>query len=261
MCYYRASMKIRVLGAFGSEGPGQRPAAMLLDDRVLIDAGTVTGALTVPEQLAIEHALISHSHLDHTAGLAYLSESLAVCGAERPVTIAAVGHVVTTLREMFFNNIVWPDFARLPSAGAPVVRYRELTEETEQSVGDFLVTPVPVHHTVPTTGFIIRDGSTALIYSGDTGPTQALWQAARRQPGLRAVILECAFPNRLRSLADLAGHMTPDSIRRELDKLPPDVPVWIYHVKPQFHEETAAELDRMSGGRIIVLEQDKTYSV
>jgi ribonuclease BN (tRNA processing enzyme) len=120
---------------------------------------------------------------------------------------------------------------------------------------------VPVHHTVPTTGFIIGDGSTALIYSGDTGPTQALWQAARRQRGLRAVILECAFPNRLRSLADLAGHMTPDLIRGELDKLPPDVPVWIYHVKPQFHEETAAELDRMSGGRIIVLEQDKTYSV
>lgn len=261
MCYYRARMKIRVLGAFGSEGPGQRPASLLLDDRVLLDAGTVSGALTVPEQLGIEHALISHSHLDHTVGLAYLSESLAVCGSERPVTVAGAEPVVTALRTMLFNDVMWPDFARLPTAGGPVVRYQELAAGREQAIGDFWVTPVPVHHTVPTTGFVIHDGSTGIIYSGDTGPTQALWEAARRQPGLRAVILECAFPDRLRNLAAVAGHMTPELILRELDKLPPDVPVWIYHVKPQFYEETAAELDRVSGGRIIVLEQDKTYSV
>ena len=261
MCYYRASMKIRVLGAFGSEGPGQRPAALLVDDRVLIDAGTVTGALTVPEQLVIEHALITHSHLDHTAGLAYLAETLAICGSERPVTIAGVGPVVEALRDKLFNNVIWPDFARLPSEGAPVLRYQELGAEREQRVGDLWVTPIPVSHTVPTTGFIVHDGSTGVIYSGDTGPTKALWRAARGLRGLRAVILECAFPNRLHGLASVAGHMTPELIARELEKLPPDVPVWIYHVKPQFHEETAAELDRIRGGRIVILEQDKSYSV
>ena len=70
-------MKVRVLGAFGSEALGQRPSAFLINDKVLIDAGTVTGALTVPEQLDIEHAVISHSHLDHIAGLVYLTETLA----------------------------------------------------------------------------------------------------------------------------------------------------------------------------------------
>jgi hypothetical protein len=75
------------------------------------------------------------------------------------------------------------------------------------------------------------------------------------------VIIECAFPNRMRKIADLAKHLTPDLIRRELDKLPPDVPVMIYHVKPQFYEETAAELHRIDGNRVQLLEQDKTYTI
>src|SRR2546422_7871897 len=72
------------------------------------------------------------------------------------------------------------------------------------------VTPVQVNHTVPTTGFIIHDGSSGLIYSGDTGPTETLWRTARGLHGLRAVILECAFPNRLGPLAEIAKHRSEE---------------------------------------------------
>ena len=251
-------MKIRVLGAFGGEGLGQRPSAFLVNDTTLIDAGTVSGALSVPEQLEIEHALVSHSHLDHIAGLGFLTETLACCGSERPVTIASLEPVVDAMRTAVFNNVVWPDFATIPPE-APVVRYRTLVEEAEQRVGDLWVTPVPVNHTVPTSGFIVHDGNAGFIYSGDTGPTKDLWRAAKGLRGIRAVLLECAFPNRMRKIADLAKHMTPDLIRAELDKLPPDVPVLIYHVKPQFYDETATELSRIGGNRVTLLEQDKTY--
>ena len=71
-------MKIKVLGSYGSEGPGQRPSALLVDDRVLVDAGTVGGALSVAEQVEIEHALISHAHFDHTVGLCFLTDTLAM---------------------------------------------------------------------------------------------------------------------------------------------------------------------------------------
>jgi cAMP phosphodiesterase len=253
-------MKIRVLGAFGGEGLGQRPSAFLVNDRVLIDGGTVSGGLSVPEQLDIEHALISHPHLDHIAGLAYLTETLACCGAERPVTLASLRPVVDVLRTAVFNNVLWPDFTRIPER-APVVKFRALPEGTEQRVGDLRVTAVPVSHTVPTAGFIVHDGTHGFVYSGDTGPTEALWKAAREQRGIRAVILECAFPNRLAGLAGLAGHLTPDLVRRELDKLPADVPVWIFHVKPQFYDETAAELERIDGTRVAILSQDKTYTI
>jgi ribonuclease BN (tRNA processing enzyme) len=254
-------MKIRVLGAFGGEGLGHRPSAFLVNDKILIDGGSVSGALTVPEQLAVEHAIVSHAHLDHIAGLVYLTETLAFCELGAAVTIASIDPVIGALRAGVFNNALWPDFSKIPHPDVPVVKYRALIEDVEQRVGDLWVTPVAVNHTVPTAGFIVHDGSTGVVYSGDTGPTEALWQAARGLRGLRAVIVECAFPNRLGPLAQVAKHMTPALIQRELDKLPPDVPVWIFHVKPQFHEEVAEELMRIGGARVSILEQDRTYSI
>ena len=254
-------MNIRVLGAFGSEGLGQRPSAFLVNDRTLVDAGSVTGALTVPEQLQIEHVLVSHSHFDHVGGLAYLTETLACCTATRSVTVTSIDAVVDALRTAVFNNVVWPDFAQIPSSASPVVRYRALVEDAEQRVGDLWVTPVAVSHTVPTAGFIVHDGTRGFVYSGDTGPTDALWKAIRGLTGIRAILLECAFPNRLAGLAETARHMTPTRIARELDKLPADVPVWIFHVKPQFYAETAEELSRLDGNRVHLLAQDKTYSL
>src|SRR5882672_5580911 len=254
-------MKIRVLGAFGGEGLGHRPSAFLLNDKILLDAGSVTGALTVPEQLAIEHALVSPSHLDHLAGLVYLTETLGFFEAGAAVTISGIDAVVNAVRSGVFNNVLWPDFTKIPHADVPVVKYRTLIADVEQRVGDLWVTPVPVNHTVPTTGFIVHDGSTGVIYSADTGPTEALWDAARGLPGIRAVILECAFPNRLGPLAEVAKHMTPALLRREMEKLPPSIPVWIFHVKPQFHEEVADELARIDGDRVSILEQNRIYSV
>jgi ribonuclease BN (tRNA processing enzyme) len=253
-------MKIRVLGAYGAEGLAQRPSAFLVNDTILVDGGSVGGALASAEQVRIEHALITHSHLDHVAGLAFLTETLALCEARTPLTIASLEPVMKALRTSVFNDTVWPDFSQLPNAATPIVKYRTLLEDTEQRVGDLLVTPVAVNHTVPCSGFILQDGASAIVYSGDTGPTDALWKAARTVRGLRAVILECAFPNRLAALAEVAKHMTPDLIGRELDKLPADVPVLIYHVKPQFQDEIGEELGAIAGHRISFAEQDRTYA-
>ena len=253
-------MKIRVLGAYGAEGLGQRPTSFLVNDRILIDAGTVGGALTLPEQSQIEHALITHSHLDHVAGLAFLAETLAFAETRSPLTVASLEPVVNALRVGVFNNMAWPDFAQIP-AEAPVMKYRTLVEEAEQRVGDTWVTPVAVNHAVPTSGFIVHDGSTGFLFSGDTGPTDALWKAARGLRGLRAAFVECAFPNRMADLAAVAGHLTPELLRREIDKLPADLPVWIYHVKPQFYDESAGALARIDAARLTILEQDKTYTI
>src|SRR6266705_4471202 len=189
-------MKIRVLGAFGGEGLGHRPSAFLVNDKVLLDGGSVSGALTVPDQLGVEYAIVSHAHLDHITGLAYLTETLAFCEVGAAVTIASIDPVITTLRAGVFNDTLWPDFSKIPHPDMPVVKYRTLIEDVEQRVSDLWVTPVAVSHSVPAAGLIVHDGSTGLIYSGDTGPTDALWHTARGLRGLRAVILESAFPNR-----------------------------------------------------------------
>jgi ribonuclease BN (tRNA processing enzyme) len=258
-------MNLRVLGGYGSVGVYQRPSAFLINGHTLLDAGTVPGALTVPEQRAIEHALISHSHLDHTVGLAFLAETLALMSEadgqsiERPLSVLSTAPVVATLQASLFNNAAWPDFSRIPPQG-PVLAYGALGEGREQRVGDLWVRPIAVDHTIPTCGFIVHDGHTGLVYSADTGPTTAIWQAARDCPGLAAIILECSFPNRLDALADVAGHLTPRRIERELDKVPPDLPVWIFHIKAPFYDETGEELTRIHGAsRLVLLEQGKTY--
>jgi cAMP phosphodiesterase len=254
-------LKVRVLGTYGSEGPGQRPSAFLVDDRVLVDAGTVGGALSVPEQIKIQHALISHAHLDHTAGLAFLTDTLAMVAADRRVTACSIAPVVDALRTHAFNDALWPDFTNIPSAAQPVLGFRTLPQEAESRVGELWVTPVPVEHTVATTGFIIHDGETGFVFSGDTGPTQRIWQVAREMRGLRALIVETAFPNRLTSLAQASGHLTPEMLQREIDKMPVDLPIWIYHIKPQLYQETAEELAKIDPTRIHILEQGKTYTL
>jgi cAMP phosphodiesterase len=254
-------MKVRVLGAFGSEGQGQRPSAFLVNDRILVDAGTVGAALSVPEQIQIEHAVISHAHLDHTVGLAFLTDTLAMVAPERRVTVTGIAPVIDALRAYAFNDALWPDFTAIPTGSAPVLGFRMLEEGREARVGDLWVTPVPVDHTVPTTGFIIHDGETGFVYSGDTGPTERLWRLAREMRGLKALIVETAFPSRLGELAKVSGHLTPATLRRELDKMPADIPVWIYHIKPQLFEETAEELAKIDPARVLALDQGKTYSL
>ncbi|HVM96086.1 MAG TPA: 3',5'-cyclic-nucleotide phosphodiesterase [Candidatus Acidoferrales bacterium] len=250
-----------MLGAYGAEGTTARPSAFLVNERTLIDAGSVGGALEIGEQLSVEHALISHSHLDHVAGLAFLTETMALSQAPRPVTLHAIGPVVESLRSSLFNDIVWTDFTRIPSPEKPVLQYRELTEDAAQRVGDLWVTPVRVDHTVPGSGFIVHDGTSGLAYSGDTGPTQALWDAVKQCPQVRAVILECSFPNRLAPIAEAAKHLTPELIASEIDKLPSHLPVWIFHIKPLVFDETVAELKQICGERVIVVEQGKTYEI
>lgn len=253
-------MRLKVLGAFGSDGQGQRPSAFLVDDRVLIDAGTVGGALSVPEQTAITHALISHAHLDHTVGLAFLTDSLAMVAPERSVTACSIAPVIDTLRTHCYNDALWPDFTAIPTRENPVLKLRVLPEEGEARVGDLWATPVLVDHTIPTTGFIVHDGETGFVYSGDTGPTTRIWEVAREMRGLKALVVETAFPNRLDSLARASGHLTPAKLREEMRKMPSDLPIWIFHVKPQLYQETAAELAQIDPTRIHILEQGKTYT-
>src|SRR2546430_3792700 len=164
-------MKIRVLGAYGAEGLAQLPSAFLVNDTILIDGGTVGGALASSEQIVIEHALISHSHLDHIAGLAFLTETLALCAAPKPLTISSLEPVVKALRTTVFNDALWPDFSLLPTPGKPIVKYRTLLEENEYPVGDLWVTAVRVNPTGPCRGFIVPDGTNGILYSGETRPT------------------------------------------------------------------------------------------
>src|SRR5258705_2761797 len=146
-------MNIRVLGAFGSEGPGQRPSAFLVNDRTLVDAGSVAGGIPLSEQLGIQQIFLTHAHLDHVVGAAFLIETFATCDVQRAITLAALPVVVDAVRTGIFNNVIWPDFSAIPRE-CPAVVYRPLVAGTPHRIGGPPVTPVALHHTVPTAGVL-----------------------------------------------------------------------------------------------------------
>ena len=64
------TMKLRVLGCYGGNTPGRGMTSFLVNDTLALDAGWVSGALTLKEQVKVKDVVISHSHLDHTCSLA-----------------------------------------------------------------------------------------------------------------------------------------------------------------------------------------------
>ena len=152
-------MRLEVLGCYGGEAPERRMPSFLVDGHLLLEAGAVTEALAISDQVKLQQVLVSHAHLDHVVGLAFLVDNIQAAAARSgPVTTGTLGPVIQELQTYCFNNHLWPDFTRLPPDG-PALRFQALTEGEPTEFGELTVTPVTVHHTVPTTGFIITDGA------------------------------------------------------------------------------------------------------
>ena len=69
-------MQIKILGCSGGIGAELRTTSMLVDQDILIDAGTGVGNLSMDELLKIDHIFLTHSHLDHIAFLPFLLDTV-----------------------------------------------------------------------------------------------------------------------------------------------------------------------------------------
>lgn len=252
-------MKFRVLGCYGGEGQGFHLTSFLIEDRYLLDAGGASSSLTLEEQTQIDHILVSHTHLDHCCGIAFIADNV-LGRRETPLSVHSIPFVITNLKEHLLNNIIWPDFTKIPTPQAPILTLRVMAEGSSYSLEDFVFTPIAVNHSVPAVGYLVKGGEGSLIYTGDTGPTQKIWKVAASLKGLKAIITEVSFPNRLQKIADLSGHLTPKTLAGEIRKAGnPLPPIFITHLKPQFLEEIEKELRSCCKAPIQVLEQGKTY--
>ncbi len=224
-------MQIRVLGAHGGSTPNHRQTSFLLNGHVALDAGALTETLSLEEQARVSAILVTHSHMDHVASLPFLVEN--VFGrTSGSIEVVAPSAVVASLRLHLFNNDLWPDFTRIPNRLLPTVAFREVETERPFDVHGLTVTAIPVDHLVPTCGYIVSDRDTTVLFSSDTGPTEAIWAAARSLPRLAAIFVECSFPDEMAEVARVSCHLTPTLLKEELKKFPPGVPVLLYHMKP-----------------------------
>lgn len=248
-------MKLHVLGCHGGETPKHRTSAFVLDGKLAIDAGALTSELSLREQYSLEAVVVSHAHMDHIRDLATVADNRVQVGA-KPLTIAGTRATLTILKKHFFNDLLWPDFTKIASKGKqPTIRYQELPLDAPSKVAGYAVTPIAVTHTIDCSGFIVeRDGKT-IAYSGDTGPTDKLWKALDRAKNLRALLMELSFPNAQQKLATASGHHTPQTLIRDFAKFKKikDLPVLIYHIKPNFEREVERECRAIKGVDLTLL--------
>lgn len=248
-------MELRVIGCHGGETPKHRTCAFVLDDILAIDAGSLTSGLEVSGQAKLQACLVSHAHLDHIRDLATLADNRCQLDCP-PLIVAGTRETLRTLQRHFFNGILWPDFATIPTPEHPTIRYLELEPERPTLIAGRTVRAVMVTHTIDAAAFIIEGSDGAIAYSGDTGPTERLWEVLNEQRNLRALLMEVSFPDREQRLATLSGHHTPRTLGLELRKYraPQDLPTMLYHIKPVFQAEVERECAALRGLNMQVLQ-------
>ncbi len=237
-------MKVRVLGCSGAIAKDCRTTSFLIDGELLVDAGTGVGDLTLDEMQGIDHVLLTHSHLDHVAALPLMVDAIASKRNE-PLKIHALAGTIMALKAHIFNNVIWPDFSRIPSPQAPFISFHEIHVGQTLRFGDKLVEVLPAVHTVPAAGFAVTAGHGCWVFTGDTERNPAFW-ARVNQLNVAMLVIETAFSNREKDLARRSLHLSPNVLANELDCIArgKNYPIYITHTKPAETEQIMAEIQR-----------------
>ncbi len=254
-------MKVKILGCSGSETIGHMPPGFLVNDAVMLDAGTITAALSLSAQTRITDVLISHPHLDHVKSILFLADNI-FGRIKKPVNIRALPAVIAAIKKHLMNNVIWPDFTVLPTPRNPILTYKPFKPGKAFTISGLRVKAIPMNHPVPAVGFLVSNSKSAFLYTADTGTNEGIWSEARKAKNLKAIIVDTSFPDKFDKVADASGHFTPLQLHRDLDraKMDRNVPIYVYHVKPAYEARVIRDLRAMGRKNVKILKEGKTYN-
>ncbi len=257
-------MQIRILGCSGGIGGPLRTTCYKVDDDILIDVGTGVGDLSLTQMRGLRHIFLTHSHLDHIAGLPLMVDSIFsdLLSSGVPITLYAQRDTLEALRKHLFNWVLWPDFTKLPTPDKPVLVFQEMKPGEVLDIEGRRIEMVPVNHVVPGVGYCVEAGGKVMAFSGDTTTNNTLWEVLNRYETLHTLIVECAFGNQDEDLCHKAYHYCPSLLAADLAKLRHKPEIYLTHLKPGAEDRIVREcqalvkdhqLKRLFGGDLIQL--------
>ena len=224
-------MRVTVLGCSGGIAEALRTTSLLLNDEVLIDAGTGVGELSLANMSLIKNIFLTHSHMDHITSIPLLVDSI-FDRIETPITIHGLEATIQALKNHIFNNVIWPDFSLLPDLHHPVMRYQVMSPGEIFSNDEFSIEMIPVNHIVPGVGYRVQTRDKAFAFTGDTTTNDSFWQILNQRDRLDMLIVEAAFPDQDIEICRRAGHYCPRLLAEDLAKLEHRPEIYITHAKP-----------------------------
>jgi len=249
-----------ILGCSGGISKDLRTTSFLLNDTILVDAGTGVGDLTLDQLKKIDYLFLTHSHLDHICSLPFMLDAVGM-SRSKPLTVFGILETIKALQDHIFNNVIWPDFTKIPSAENPCVAFETIAVGQTVSVDQVQITALPINHSIPGNGYWIDSGEGALVFSGDTGPCAEFWNSINEKviarsmdkgnDYLKHLIIETSFTNAESELAKISGHYHPELLASDLQKLDNVCNVWITHLKPDESTKIMQEITQHLDGKSI----------
>ncbi len=237
----------------------QRLTCFVIDDCVCVDAGSIALGLCDEQRARVRDIIITHVHIDHIASLPIFIDDMAAI-LEEPIRLHATVEVIESLERNVFNGMIYPRFSKISNGKCRLLQYVPIQPGRQFSVRHLRVTPVDVNHTVPTVGLIVSDATSTVAFTSDTAETENIWQCINDIPRVDALIIETSFPNEMDKLARLSGHLTPDTLAREMCKLEHEnIDVLTVHLKPMFRKALVEELAALAIPRLRVMEPGCIY--
>ena len=227
-------MKLTVIGCSGSvPGPDSAASSYLVTAEgfnLILDLGSgalgsLQRHLAVPE---IDAICLSHLHPDHCMDLCGLYVAAKYAPGSPIPRIPVYGPPGTAYRMALAYD--------LPLDPGMEEELKFLTWREIQTIGPFTVRTAPMVHPVPTVAIRVEHGAKSLVFTGDTGPNDALVELAR---GADLLLSEAALPdNNPNNPTNL--HLTPADAGEQAKKAGVKRLV-ITHVPPWYDRETQAE--------------------
>lgn len=238
-------MKIKFLGVHNSESTSTRLASFVIDEKLAVDAGSLTSELTFAEQARIEWILVSHGHYDHINKI----PSFAFNNVDHLTKIYSTSETLEMVSRLI-DGVVYPEFTSDESyLGKATIELVPMEPYVTQRIDGYDITAIPVNHSLHAVGFeIISSDGNRLFYSGDTGAGLGkVWEKISPQ----VLIIDVTFPNRLKNVAADSDHLCPETLMEELtsfNSIKGYFPkVITIHMSPQFEAEITEEIMEIAG--------------